>query len=152
MANKIDFLKRGLSDESKAYLDEVIQATKEAAEQAFQQVIENKEIDKYIARAKKEEWVNGPVETLCDDYWYTHIEKKIVEKIKQAPENTDGEIIRIPDLDNVLYGIYADVFISLMAKKGYDDTVLHSEMENKIIDISGEEIDESIDEMMDETE
>jgi hypothetical protein len=132
MASKIDFLKRGLTAEAKSYLDEIIQSTRIEAEKAFEKAVSTKEIEKYKAKARKEEWVTGPVETICDDYWYGGIEKSIISKINQAPADTDDQVKNIPDLDNVLYVIYAELFTTLMNKKGFDDAIFHSDIESEI--------------------
>lgn len=151
MASKIDFLKRGLSAEAKNYLDEIITATRKEAENAFQRATTNKEIDQYIAKARKEDWVAGPVETICDDYWYGGIEKTIITKIKQAPADTDGQVALIPDLDNVLYGIYSELFISMMAKKGFDDAIFHNDIEGEISNVADDDDDLDADDLIDKS-
>ena len=127
MASKIDFLKRGLTAEAKSFLDEVIIFTNTEATNAFEKAISDKDIDKYIRKSREEDWVAGPVETLCDDYWSFSIEKNIIKKLK-TPTEEAKEVRGIVDLDNVLYSIYNETFTSLMLKKGHDDVKYHNEI------------------------
>ena len=144
MASTIDFLKKGLPAESKAFIDELVMFTRTEAENTALSLIQAKTIDHYINKAKAEDWIAGPVETLCDDTWDSTILKAIIKKIKGAAPETEKVVKQIADLDNVLYHIFNDVFTSTMNKKGYDDAKYHLDIFNDETVADDDDDDEEI--------